>query len=82
VAPYVMVAGSPCAAYGLNIVGLRRRGFKRETISQIKEAYRLIFQSEMNVSKALERLEERSDLTPEVEHMIAFIRSSERGITT
>jgi len=82
VAPYVMVAGSPCAAYGLNIVGLRRRGFKRETISQIKEAYRLIFQSEMNVSKALERLEERDDLAPEVEHMIAFIRSSERGITT
>jgi len=82
VAPYVMVAGSPCAAYGLNIVGLRRRGFKRETISQIKDAYRLIFQSELNVSKALERLEERVGLAPEVEHMIAFIRSSERGITT
>ena len=82
VAPYVMVAGSPCAAYGLNIVGLRRRGFKRETISQIKDAYRLIFQSELNVSRALEQLEGRGDLAPEVEHMIAFIRSSERGITT
>jgi len=82
VAPYVMVAGSPCSAYGLNLVGLRRRGFKRDTMRQIKEAYRLIFQSDLNVSQALDRLTERDDLTPEVEHMIAFIRSSERGITT
>ncbi len=82
VAPYVMVAGSPCAAYGLNIVGLRRRGFKRDTIRQIKEAYRLLFQSDLNVSQALEEMEKRADLAPEVEHMIAFIRSSERGITT
>jgi UDP-N-acetylglucosamine acyltransferase len=82
VAPYVMVAGSPCAAYGLNIVGLRRRGFQRDTIRQIKDAYRTIFQSEMNVSQALEQLAERDDLVPEVDHMISFIRSSERGITT
>jgi len=82
VAPYVMVAGSPCAAYGLNVVGLRRRGFDRDTIRQIKEAYRLVFQSDLNVSQALERLDERDDLRPEVRHMIEFIRSSERGITT
>jgi UDP-N-acetylglucosamine acyltransferase len=82
VSPYVMVAGSPCAAYGLNIVGLRRRGFNRETIRQIREAYRLVFQSELNVSQALEQLEVRDDLRPEVAHMVAFIRSSERGITT
>ena len=82
VAPYVMAAGSPCAAYGLNIVGLRRRGFKRETIRQIKDAYRLIFQSEMNVSQALDQIMAREDLMPEVEHMVSFIRSSDRGITT
>jgi len=82
VVPYVMVAGSPCAAYGLNIVGLRRRGFQREAIRQIREAYRLVYQSELNVSQALDQLEARDDLRPEVEHMISFIRSSERGITT
>lgn len=82
VAPYVMVAGSPCAAYGLNIVGLRRRGFQREAIRQIRDAYRLVFQSELNVSQALDRLEAREDLRPEVEHMVSFIRSSERGVTT
>ena len=82
VAPYVMVAGSPCSAYGLNIVGLRRRGFQRAAIRQIREAYRLVFQSSLNVSQALDQLEARDDLLPEVEHMISFIRSSERGITT
>jgi UDP-N-acetylglucosamine acyltransferase len=82
VPPYVMVAGSPCAAYGLNIVGLRRRGFKRDTIRQIKDAYRLVFQSDLNVSQALEEMEKREGLAPEVQHMIGFIRSSERGITT
>lgn len=82
VAPYVMAAGSPCAAYGLNIVGLRRRGFKRETIRQIKEVYRLVFQSDLNVSQALDQIMAREDLMPEVEHMVSFIRSSDRGITT
>jgi len=82
VAPYVMVAGSPCEAYGLNIIGLRRRGFQRSTIRQIKNAYRLIFQSDLNVSQALEELSESEDLGPEVAHMIAFIRASDRGVTT
>lgn len=81
VAPYVMVAGSPCEAYGLNIVGLRRRGFRRDAIRQIKDAYRLIFQSELNVSQALDELSARDDLTPEVDYMIEFIRASDRGIT-
>ena len=81
VAPYVMVAGSPCEAYGLNIVGLRRRGFRRDAIRQIKDAYRLIFQSELNVSQALDDLAARDELTPEVEYMIEFIRASDRGIT-
>ena len=82
VVPYVMVAGSPCAAFGLNIVGLRRRGFQRAAIRQIREAYRLVYQSELNVSQALDQLEARDDLRPEVEHMVSFIRASERGITT
>jgi UDP-N-acetylglucosamine acyltransferase len=81
VAPYVMVAGSPCEAYGLNIVGLRRRGFRRDAIRQIKDAYRLIFQSELNVSQALDELSARDDLAPEVDYMIEFIRASNRGIT-
>jgi UDP-N-acetylglucosamine acyltransferase len=81
VVPYVMVAGSPCAAFGLNLVGLRRRGFDRDTLRRLREAYRTIFQSDMNVSQAVEALSAREDRSPEVDQMIEFIRSSERGIT-
>lgn len=82
VVPYTLVAGSPCAAFGLNVVGLRRRGFARDSIHQLRDAYRTIFQSNLNVSQAIEELETRSDRRAEVDHMIAFIRGSERGITT
>jgi len=82
VVPYTLVAGSPCAAFGLNVVGLRRRGFPRETIHQLRDAYRTIFQSSLNVSQALEQLEMRSDRIAEVDYVIEFIRDSERGITT
>lgn len=82
VVPYTMVAGNPCAAFGLNLIGLRRRGFGRESLQALREAYRVIFQSRLNVGKALEELESRGDLDGSVERMIAFIRSSERGVTT
>ena len=81
VVPYVMVAGSPCEAFGLNLVGLRRRGFARETLRTLREAYRTIFQSDLNVSQAVDALESRGDRIPEVDHMLDFIRASERGIT-
>jgi UDP-N-acetylglucosamine acyltransferase len=82
VVPYTMVAGSPCAAFGLNLVGLRRRGFSRDTCRALREAYRTIFQSRMNIGQALHKLESRGALSTEVQDMIEFIRASERGITT
>lgn len=82
VVPYTLVAGSPCAAFGLNLVGLRRRGFARESIQQLRDAYRTIFQSNLNVTQALEALESQTGRSPEVDHVIEFIRNSDRGITT
>ena len=82
VAPYVLVAGSPCAAFGLNLVGMRRRGFARETLTELRAAYRTIFQGSSNTSEALEEIEAQGEPAPEVQHMISFIRSSKRGITT
>lgn len=81
VVPYVMVAGSPCAAFGLNVVGLRRRGFPHERIRALRDAYRTVFQSSLNVSQAVAQLEADEDRAPEVTHMIEFIRASQRGIT-
>lgn len=82
VAPYVLVAGSPCAAFGLNLVGLRRRGFGRDTLTELRAAYRTVFQGNRNTSDALDELEAAGPSGPEVEHLISFIRASKRGITT
>ncbi len=82
VAPYLTVAGNPCAAYGLNTVGLRRRGFPAETLQGLRRAYRKIFQSGLNIGQALDELEAEDGHPPEVRRLIAFIRESRRGITT
>ncbi len=82
VAPYVMAAGNPCAAYGLNTVGLRRRGFAPETLQALRVAYRRIFQSDQNIGQSLDALEAQEGHGEEVEHLITFIRASRRGITT
>lgn len=81
VVPFTMVAGNPCAAFGLNVVGLRRRGFRRETLEALRKAYRVVFQSHLNVRKALAELESHGELDGAVEQMISFIRSSTRGVT-
>ena len=81
VPPYVRVAGTPARLYGLNSVGLDRRGFSDEVRKALKATYRLLFQSNLNVSQGLARAEAEVPPLPEVLHLISFIRNSERGIT-
>lgn len=81
VPPYCRVAGSPARLYGLNTVGLERRGIPVEVRRELKRAYRLFFQSGLNVSQALERAAMELEPLPEVVHLLEFIRRSERGIT-
>lgn len=81
VPPYVRAAGNPIKMAGLNSVGLQRRGFSEEVRRELKRAYRLIYHSSLNVSQALEQARSELQLFPEVEHMLAFIDASERGIT-
>jgi UDP-N-acetylglucosamine acyltransferase len=78
--PYILAAGEPLKFTGLNMVGLRRRGFTRETIDQLKEVYRLIFRSEFNVSQALEQIKSSFENTGEIQEVIMFIQESKRGI--
>ena len=65
---------------GPNVVGLTRRGFPRETIAALKEAFRLIYHSGMNRSQALERVENDVDQLPEVKELVQFYRNSTRGV--
>jgi UDP-N-acetylglucosamine acyltransferase len=81
VVPYCRVSGNPPKLYGLNSVGLDRRGFSPETRSRLKKAYRILFQSELNLSRALARAREELELTPEVAHFLDFVGSSDRGVT-
>jgi len=80
VPPYVTAAGNHAKLYGLNLVGLKRRGFSRETISALKDAYRIVFRSPLLREAALEKVQQTVADTPEVYNFIDFIRTSERGV--
>ncbi len=78
--PYVKAVGNPMELYGLNSIGLQRAGFPGETVSALKRAYRLFFNSDLNLSQALERARRDLPAVPEVERFLAFVKSSERGV--
>lgn len=81
VAPFCRVSGNPPKIYGLNTVGLERRGFPPESRAALKKAYRMLFHSELNLSQALVRVRNEMPMEGEVGEFIAFIESSERGVT-
>ena len=80
--PFARTIGSrPARIFGVNTIGLSRRGFAPETISQLKQAYRYLIQSKLNTSRALARIEQDAALSaPEVRYLVDFIRSSRRGV--
>jgi UDP-N-acetylglucosamine acyltransferase len=67
-------------AYGLNSVGLERRGFTKERIRRIHHAYKLLLASKLNTSQALEKLKSEPDRGEDVDLLIKFVESSERGV--
>jgi UDP-N-acetylglucosamine acyltransferase len=78
--PYVKAVGNPMELYGLNSVGLQRAGFPGETIAALKRAYRLFFNSDLNLSQALDKARRELPESPEVARFLAFVESSERGV--
>jgi UDP-N-acetylglucosamine acyltransferase len=78
--PYVKAVGNPMELYGLNSIGLQRAGFSGETVAALKRAYRLFFNSDLNLSQAMERARTELPAFPEVERFLAFVESSERGV--
>ncbi len=81
VPPYVKASGSPIQLYGLNSVGLQRRGFPVDVRQELKRAYRLFFASTYNISQALERAREELAPIPEVGVFLNFFEESERGVS-
>jgi UDP-N-acetylglucosamine acyltransferase len=78
--PFVMVGREPISYVGLNIVGLRRRGFTSERINGIQEIYRTLYLSGYNISQAVERIEQDLPASEDRDLILNFVRSSSRGI--
>ena len=79
--PYARtVGGRPARVFGLNIIGLRRRGFSDDTLKKLRAAYRYLLQSKLNTTQALTKIETEAALRcPEVDYLVQFIRAAERG---
>jgi UDP-N-acetylglucosamine acyltransferase len=78
--PYAKTVGNRARIYGLNTIGLMRRGFSGEIVGKLKRAYRYLLQSKLNTSRALKEIEQDPSLKcAEVEYLVDFIRSSQRG---
>lgn len=80
VLPYSKTVGNRACIFGVNTVGLVRRGFAPDTIAAIRRAYRVLLQSHLNTSDALVRIETEGPRTPEVRGLVEFIRSAQRGV--
>jgi UDP-N-acetylglucosamine acyltransferase len=78
--PYVIAAREPVSFCGINSVGLNRRGFSREQIAAIQDTYRLIYMSGLNVSQALQQINDTLPQSPERDCIVDFITSSPRGV--
>lgn len=78
--PYTVAQGDRAKTVGLNLIGMKRRGFAEETIRGIKKAYRIIFRSGLHLEEALQQIADEVEISPELEHFISFIKESQRGI--
>lgn len=78
--PFVKAARDPIAYTGINIVGLRRRNFSPEDINTIQEVYRYMYQSQLNVSDAVERIHDEIPQGAVRDQILEFVRASNRGI--
>ena len=81
VPPYVLASGERARLRGMNTVGLKRHGFSKKAVSELKKAYRIIFRIGLTLNEAIVRTNAQVEQIPEVVNFIEFIKSSKRGIT-
>lgn len=78
--PYSTCDGHPARVYGLNLVGLKRANFSSETLRILRRAFKILFFSELVKATAVEEVKKQVSLTPEIEHLLQFVQTSERGL--
>ena len=81
VLPFVKTVGNrPAKTYGINTIGLERKGFPKETVEALQRAYRLLVRSKLRLQDALERIESELGFHAEVRYLAEFVRESKRGV--
>ena len=78
--PFALTVGNHAKCYGLNKVGVRRRGYSRETIDALHHAFHLLLSARLNTTQAIDRIRSEINNTPEVDQLVHFIETSKRGV--
>ena len=78
--PFALTVGNHAKCYGLNTVGMKRRGYPQETAEALHHAFRLLLSSKLNTTQALERIRDEIRGSAEVEELLRFIETSKRGV--
>ena len=81
VPPFMLADGNPATTRTINKVGLERNGVSEEAQSALKQAYKILFRDGLTISNALLRIEAELPALPEVQHLVQFARTSERGLS-
>ena len=79
--PFALTVGNHAKCYGLNITGMKRRGYSRSTIDALHHAFHLLLSAKLNTSQAVERIKSEITDSPEVSYVLQFIEESKRGVT-
>ncbi len=79
--PFMTADGNPLSVHGLNTIGMQRRGVSETAVAALKKAYKILYRENLTAKAALAKIEAGVEQWPEVAHLVAFVRASERGIT-
>jgi len=80
IVPYAIAQGDRAKIVGLNLIGLKRRGFSDQALATLKAAYKLVFRSDLRLEAAISRIEEELEDGPELSVLVDFLKRGERGI--
>jgi UDP-N-acetylglucosamine acyltransferase len=78
--PYAIIQGNHAKCYGLNSLGMKRRGYPRETIEKLSRAFHLLLAAKLNTTQAVEKIRSEISDSPEVDRLLEFIQTSKRGV--
>ena len=79
--PYLIADGNPAQARTINKVGMDRNGVSEEAQAALRQAYKILFREGLTIPNALTKIEKELPALPELQHLVQFVRASERGIS-